>query len=83
MSCVILPLTRRSVKTCGSTIVSNNFRFYSGENKFEKSNENFPPFSTKEKFQGFEKTPNVRTIASIILWGTSAPSKVLMFEGMS
>ena len=78
MSCAILPHTRRSLKTCG-VILWNNARFYSGESKFGKSNANFPSFSTKEKFQDFQKTPNPGTIASIILYGTSLPPNAKMF----
>ena len=80
MSCVILPHTRSLFKTCSSSIIAcNNFRFYSGENKFGKSNDNFPSFSTKEKFQDFEKTPNLRSIASIILKGTTTPNDAKLF----
>ena len=66
------------LKTCG-IILCNNVRFYSGESKFGKSNAKFPSFSTKEKFQDFQKTPNLGTIASIILFGTSTPSNAKLF----
>jgi len=66
------------LKSC-SKFFSTNLRFCSSDSKFGTSNMNFPGFSTKGNFENFEKSPNIRTIASVILYRSSVEPKKYLF----
>jgi len=57
-----------------------NLRYSSSESKYGKSNSNFTSFTTKNNFQDFEKTPNLKVIASIIIYGASVPPQANLFD---
>ena len=58
-------------------------RFYSSESKYGQSNLNFPKFTTKKNFKGFEKTPNVETIATIMVYGLNTSPSLHLFPEKS
>ena len=79
MACA-LSKTTRVLKNC-SRILSTNLRFCSNESsKYGTSNKNFSAFSTKDNLQNFQKTPQLRTIASVILYGSCVNPKSYLFQ---
>ena len=60
-------------------ILLPNLRFCSSKSKFGTSNIDFPGFSTYDNMKTFEKTPNLRTIMSIIAYGKNINKKNYLF----
>ena len=56
---------------------------YSSESKYGQSNLNFQKFTTKKNFKGFEKTPNVETIATIMVYGLNTSPNLHLFPEKS
>lgn len=77
MSCA-LSNTTRVLKSC-SKFFSTNLRFCSSASKFGTSNKNFPGFSTKDSLQTFEKSPSMKIIANVILYGACVSPKSYIF----
>ena len=78
MACA-LSKSARLLKYCNRNVMVN-LRYSSSESKYGKSNSNFTSFTTKNDFQDFEKTPNLKVIASIIIYGASVPPQANLFD---